>query len=189
MVESFVFDWFCRWIIRHFILLLFAYKWPWFVGICMGTRGEHFVCDLCIIRWHYSFMYHLRCGISPTKGILAHDLLTNLSSFDCNLCFWRNSCFFMQIRTIGSAMISVVHSFTSFIALKLFPILLEIVALHGCMTILAIGCIVGSFFIAFAMKETAGQSLDDVDTKEKMKMESIHGEPLLQTEKQNLEQK
>ena len=86
-------------------------------------------------------------------------------------------------------MISVVHSFTSFIALKLFPILLEIVALHGCMIILAIGCIVGSLFIALAMKETAGQSLDDVDTNGKMKMESIHGEPLLKAEKQNLEQK
>lgn len=87
-------------------------------------------------------------------------------------------------------MISVVHSFMSFIALKLFPILLEIVALHGCMTILAVGCIVGSLFIAFAMKETAGQSLDDdVDTNEKLKMESIHVEPLLKTEKQNLEQK
>lgn len=58
--------------------------------------------------------------------------------------------------------------------MKLFPILLEIVDLHGCMIILGMGCVIGFLFVLIATKETAGQSLDDVGASEKLKMNQIH---------------
>lgn len=68
-------------------------------------------------------------------------------------------------------MISVIISIAAFVMVKLFPILLEIVDLHGCMIILGIGCFVGFFFVLIFMEETSGQSLDDIGVDEKMKME------------------
>lgn len=91
--------------------------------------------------------------------------------------------YILQIRTAGSALISVVHSAAAFVTLKLFPILLVIVDLHGCMIILGIGCIIGFLFVLIAMEETSGQSLDDVGKNKKLRLEQIHGEPLLNVEK------
>lgn len=71
-------------------------------------------------------------------------------------------------------MISVVVSISGFVILKLFPIFMEIVDLHGCMLILGGGCVFGFFFIHFAMKETSGQSLDDIGADEQLKSKRFH---------------
>lgn len=71
-------------------------------------------------------------------------------------------------------MISVVISFAAFVVVKLFPVLLEIVDLHGCMFILGSVCVVGFFFVLFVMKETSGQSLDDIGVDEKLKIARLH---------------
>lgn len=72
------------------------------------------------------------------------------------------------------AMICVAINLAAFVVAKLFPILLEIVDLHGCMLILGSGCIVGFFFVLFVMKETSGQSLDNVGEDEKIRRSQIH---------------
>lgn len=62
----------------------------------------------------------------------------------------------------------------TFICVKLFPILLEVLDLHGVMLIFAISCILGAIFVLFVVEETTGKSLDDVGSEERIKMERIH---------------
>lgn len=61
------------------------------------------------------------------------------------------------------AIISVVLSLTGFISVKTFPILMEIVGLHGCLAIYGSGCIAGVIFVIVVLKETRGQSIDNDD--------------------------
>lgn len=58
----------------------------------------------------------------------------------------------------------IIISFSTFafISQKMFPILTAQIDIHGVLIIYAIGCIIGSLFVQFVMKETSGQSLDDV---------------------------
>lgn len=72
------------------------------------------------------------------------------------------------------SMICVAINLSAFVVVKLFPLLLETVDLHGCMFILGSGCIFGFFFVLFVMKETSGQSLDNIGDDEKLKMAQIH---------------
>lgn len=58
-------------------------------------------------------------------------------------------------------------SLDAFVSVKVYPILLELVDLHGCFIIYGVGCIIGSIFVIFVMRETSGQSLDDVGVNEK----------------------
>lgn len=51
----------------------------------------------------------------------------------------------------------------TFTCTKLFPILLEIVDLYGCMIIFGTGSTLGAIFVVFVLEETAGKSLDDVE--------------------------
>lgn len=62
----------------------------------------------------------------------------------------------------------------TFVFVKLFPILLEIIDLHGCFTIFGGGCIIGVLFVFFFLEETNGTSLYDVGLDEKTKQERIH---------------
>lgn len=75
---------------------------------------------------------------------------------------------------MSMAIIIIASNLTLFVFLKLFPPLLESIQLHGCMTICGTLCIVGTFFIAFVLQETSGQSLDDVGSMETPKTEHIH---------------
>lgn len=54
----------------------------------------------------------------------------------------------------------------AFFTVKLFPILMEIVDLHGSFIIFGICCIFGFLFVLFGVNETSGQSLDDVGKQE-----------------------
>lgn len=64
--------------------------------------------------------------------------------------------------------ISCSLGFVSFISVKAYPILLESVDLHGCLSIYG-GCsIIGFIFVLFVLKETSGKSLDDVGSEQKM---------------------
>lgn len=58
---------------------------------------------------------------------------------------------------------SMMINLIAFIAGKSFPILLEIIYLHGFILLLAINCILGIVFVTF-MRETKGESLDTMDT-------------------------
>lgn len=50
-----------------------------------------------------------------------------------------------------------------FISGKLFPILSELIHLHGVMLLYAIICAFGTIFIAMVIKETKGTNLDEID--------------------------
>lgn len=54
---------------------------------------------------------------------------------------------------------------SSFVFVKMFPILLELINLSGCITCYMIGCIIGTFFVIFALEETKGRALDSVESK------------------------
>lgn len=49
---------------------------------------------------------------------------------------------------------------------KFFPILVEIIYMHGFLLFLGINCCLGIVFVAF-MKETKGQSIDTINANKK----------------------
>lgn len=59
-------------------------------------------------------------------------------------------------------MYSLCVSTVAFAADKYFPILLQVIHLHGCFLFFGISCCLGLIFVAF-MRETKGKSLDTVD--------------------------
>lgn len=75
---------------------------------------------------------------------------------------------------MGMACVTFTCNLTLFVFLKLFPILLEIIDLYGCMAIHGFLCIVATIFVAFVLKETTGQNLDDVGLDAKMKTKLTH---------------
>ncbi|XP_055296009.1 facilitated trehalose transporter Tret1-like [Sitodiplosis mosellana] len=74
-----------------------------------------------------------------------------------NTCVIEN--FPTKIRPVGMVFYSTVNNLVAFVVGKSFPILLEIIYLHGFMFLLAINCCLGIIFVLF-MKETKGKSLD-----------------------------
>lgn len=79
----------------------------------------------------------------------------------------------MQIRTAGVAIVALSLSSITFLFVKLFPIMLEIIDLHGCMCVFGVGCIIGAIFALFILEETKGKSLDDVGLDDKNKMARV----------------
>lgn len=67
-----------------------------------------------------------------------------------------------QIRTIGLTICILFVYAAAFLFIKLFPILLEIIDLYGCMIIYMIGSVAGALFVIFALEETKGKSLDSL---------------------------
>ena len=133
----------------------------------MGSRGEFIFCYFHGFQWRCTvdiFMYRRRPTI---EGILLLFLLNWKSGFiyfnsekePINV--HRNYIKF-QIRTVGMTICMVFMNITSFICLKLFPILMTIIGLHGCMLTLATACIIGSSYVYFAVKETKGISMDSI---------------------------
>lgn len=55
----------------------------------------------------------------------------------------------------------------------MYPILLNSIDLHGCLSIYGLGCIAGSIFILLVLKETSGECLDDVGHKPNTKIEIV----------------
>lgn len=78
--------------------------------------------------------------------------------------------YLLQIRTFGIAIICFSINISTFAFVKLLPLLLDVLDLHGCMTIFGVACIGGAIFISVAVKETNKQSLDDVGLDEQSKI-------------------
>lgn len=68
-----------------------------------------------------------------------------------------------QIRTIGLTICNVFLNIISFVCLKLFPVLMVMIGLHGCMLIFAIACVLGSGYVYFVIKETKGKPMDNIN--------------------------
>lgn len=61
----------------------------------------------------------------------------------------------------------------TFICTKLFPILLDIVDVHGVMFIFGVGSTLGALFVVFCMEETSGKSLDEVGIDEETQVQRV----------------
>lgn len=59
------------------------------------------------------------------------------------------------------------YCLTSFISVKSFPILCNAIDLYGTLLIYTVACLIGSVFVLFVLKETTGESLDDVGVTDK----------------------
>lgn len=92
--------------------------------------------------------------IFSQKWVLEHFLFDQMFSTIFHI--------FLQIRTVGMAIIYTANNLFHLPSLKTYPILLESIDLHGCLMIYACGCFIGFIFILFALKETTGRSLDGV---------------------------
>lgn len=55
------------------------------------------------------------------------------------------------------------NNVAGFISVKIFPVLLDIVDLHGSLMVYVIFSIIGAFFVLFVMEETSGQPLDNLE--------------------------
>lgn len=64
-----------------------------------------------------------------------------------------------KIRGIGTTICLCILSIEAFVALKVFPIMLEVVHLYGCMWLFASTCFVGGFFVILFIPETNGKNL------------------------------
>lgn len=67
------------------------------------------------------------------------------------------------------ATINFTFSILGFVSSKIFPILIERVGVDGCLTMYGIGCVVGAIYVIFLLKDTTGQSLDDIGVEERSK--------------------
>lgn len=76
---------------------------------------------------------------------------------------------FLQVRTAGMAVNGAFGEIIHFISLKLYPILLKSLDLHGCLMIFVFFCCIGFIFVFFVLEETTGQSLDDIGIDENVK--------------------
>lgn len=79
-----------------------------------------------------------------------------------NTCTVEN--FSPKIRPIGMIFYSLCLNGVALLAEKFFPVLVEIIYLHGFLLFLGINCCLGIIFVAF-MKETKGQSLDSINKR------------------------
>ena len=73
---------------------------------------------------------------------------------------------------MGTALILFSSNSILFGFLKLFPPLMDVIELYGCMLICGVLCIVGTYFVAVFLKETSGRSLDEVGQDEQTNDES-----------------
>lgn len=61
----------------------------------------------------------------------------------------------------------------TFVCLKYFPILLDIIELHGCLMTFAVASFISSFILFFVLKETKCKSIETVDSREKKTTEHV----------------
>lgn len=65
-----------------------------------------------------------------------------------------------KVRSFGLTVGTSSMSLFSFGLVITFPVLMEIIDMHGCMLIFAITCALGIVFVSFAVDETRGKTLD-----------------------------
>lgn len=78
-----------------------------------------------------------------------------------------------QIRTFGVALMGASVSIAAFVSAKLFPIMIEIFGLHGCLLIFCVGSVLGAIFVLFVIDDTAGVCIDDVGLDDKTNTKRI----------------
>lgn len=51
---------------------------------------------------------------------------------------------------------------SAFLMVKSFPIMSEMIGMHGCLSFMSVTCILGIVFVIFVMEETKGRNLDSI---------------------------
>lgn len=69
----------------------------------------------------------------------------------------------LQARGFGVTTGIVSLNIFAFISSKTFPILTELMQLHGCIAIYAIACAIGTIFITIVISESKGKNLDSME--------------------------
>lgn len=121
--------------------------------------------------YHSSCLSHQLASMHYTQSVSLSICRLRSENFHSiwSKSFWRRSIvflFFFQIRTIGLTICILFVYASAFLFIKLFPILLEIIDLYGCMVIYTIGSVAGAIFVLFALEETKGRSLDMLKSTE-----------------------
>lgn len=83
-----------------------------------------------------------------------------------------------QIRNVGMTIVVFISYLILFGFLKILPHLLDTIDVHGCMVMFATLSMLGIVFVATVLKETNGQSLDDVGLNEMMTIENVRARSL-----------
>lgn len=104
--------------------------------------------------------------VLPQKVKMSHYLHVQV----CSKQFLLN----FQIRTFGMTLTTITINVFAFIVTKYFPILSEVIQMHGCFTIMAFISLLGIFFVHLAMDETKGQNLDYIGNKQSLKASTAH---------------
>lgn len=70
-----------------------------------------------------------------------------------------------QIRTVGLTITTMGYNVACFTTLKMFPIFMEMIGIHGSMLIYAVACVLGALYVFVGMEETKGRSLNEAERK------------------------
>lgn len=77
-----------------------------------------------------------------------------------------------KIRSFGLTVGTVAINCCSFIVVKFFPLLIQIIHLYGCMFVFAGSCFVGLLYIILFMEETKGKNLDQLKQETQTSLDS-----------------
>ncbi|XP_055641728.1 facilitated trehalose transporter Tret1-like [Toxorhynchites rutilus septentrionalis] len=67
-----------------------------------------------------------------------------------------------KLRSFGASLCTTFLWVVSFIVVKYFPVMVEVLGMHGCMWTFAGCCLFGVLFNAFFIPETRGKSIDEI---------------------------
>lgn len=112
------------------------------------------------------------CSIENLPSKVQYLLILN-DEFTWDICNWTvHFLWHFQIRNVGMTIVVFMANLMLFEILKFFPLLLNVIDVHGCMLMFAILSMLGIIFVATFLKETNGKSLDDVRLDQKMKRDN-----------------
>lgn len=159
-------------------------------ALCLITTAAYFYLessgyDMSVVRWTPVIslslsIFIVSVGLIPLTTVCTVEVLPQKVTIrhylhvqvhiHCSILFLLN----FQIRTFGMTLTTITINVFAFIVTKYFPILSEVIQMHGCFTIMAIISLLGIFFVHLAMDETKGQNLDYIGNKQSMNASTAH---------------
>ncbi|XP_062551188.1 facilitated trehalose transporter Tret1-like [Armigeres subalbatus] len=105
--------------------------------------------DVSAINWipvaSLSFVIFIAaCGILPLTFVILSEILPQ------------------KLRSFGGSLCTTFLWVVSFIVIKYFPVMVEVLGMHGCMWTFAGCCMFGMFFNALFIPETRGKSIEEI---------------------------
>lgn len=127
--------------------------------------------DLAALNWvplvSFSVYVFMCCfGIVPLPFIVLTEILpakVKLKKYRFQQAIYLERLLTFQVRRTGQTLCMISNSIFAFISLKMFPVLMDRIGLHGVAWICAAVCLYGIFFSIFVLKETKGKNLNTAD--------------------------